>query len=128
MLGESRILALESVIPLKKTGTPWHPKTKATNWESVIQYAGANCKIMKHILYVLENIYNYSTEKGPWGTIRTHYTKKQKKQKNLESKDGKRQGTLKRKDISFMNNLISFFFLAPLYLLPSRKGFFFCAL
>lgn len=25
---ESRILALESVILLKKTGTPWHPKTK----------------------------------------------------------------------------------------------------
>lgn len=80
---ESRILALESVILLKKTGTPWHPKTKATNWESVIQYAGANCKIMKHIVYLLENIYNYSTEKGPWGTIRTHYTKKQKNKRTL---------------------------------------------
>ena len=28
LLGESRILALESIILLKKTGTPWHLKTK----------------------------------------------------------------------------------------------------
>ena len=63
---ESRILALESVILLKKTGTPWHPKTKPLSRNpSISTPAGANCKIMKHIVYVLENIYNYSTEKGP---------------------------------------------------------------
>ena len=125
----TRILALESVLLLKKTGTPWHPKTKPLSRNpSISTPAGANCKIMKHIVYALENIYNYSIKKrGPRARYGHIIQTPPPPPKKKTLKDGKRQGTLKRKDISFMNNVISFFFL-PLYIFCHPARFFFCPL